>query len=78
MVDDPARPPTEDEKEDGRSAARFEELGPEAVKSLAAIDGFPSHWRLRASRWLDQKNAPAPEKPGEQKPEQQVKPPGQA
>lgn len=60
MADEVKKPPTEEEREDARAAARFEELGPEAVRSLAAIDGFPHHWRLRASRWLDQKNASPP------------------
>ena len=42
--------------------ARLEELGEAGVSALAAVDGFPHHWRVGVQEWLRAKEKAA-EKP---------------
>jgi hypothetical protein len=41
--------------------ARLAELGLEAVKVIAASDGFPSPWRLHVHQWIARGGKAPPE-----------------
>lgn len=43
---------TREQAERERMTARLEELGEHRVRTLAAVDGFPHHWRVGVLEWL--------------------------
>lgn len=52
------KPKTKEELACEAATRRFEELGPEQVKSMHATGSFPSEWNLFVHNWLAAKDKP--------------------